>query len=169
MSWRIQQQSSRRSSRKLPRRVLRACMVPPQDSEAAVGGSEPSLHSPLILSFVPRRMELNVSVSHSRAHGHDNSLIPCRSTRVTTAIPKLQRVLIKGLQAGITLPVPTDSGDATSDVAAAIGNRSVGYGQDLQALNASSLIMPEEWVKGGWLNALSLRNACSRARVQVPL
>ena len=89
---------------------------------------------------------LSVSHSHRTCH-YENSLILSRSTRVTTAIPKLQRVLIKGLQAGITLPVPTGS-DAVTGIAASIGNRSVGYTQDVHTLNAGSLIMPEEWVKG---------------------
>lgn len=98
--------------------------------------------------FVPHRMLLNLSVSLTRdSHSRDDSLTFRRSTRVTTAIPKLQRVLIKGLQAGITLPAPTDPGAATGAVAN-VGIRSVGYTQDLHTLNASSLIMPEEWVKG---------------------
>ncbi|KAF8581483.1 phenylalanine ammonia-lyase [Ramaria rubella] len=74
------------------------------------------------------------------------------NTRVKEA-PKLQQVLIKGLQAGIIPPPAKNLPDLAPGAPVIPYNQQEKDEQDLQALGVESLLMPESWTKG----ALTIR------------
>lgn len=109
-------------------------------------------------------MDSFVSVSTAGCYGRFNfSHDLCnRHTRITKSVPKLQRVLISGLQAGI-IPFTRRSSQDTVGGERQCDDNNAAALQDVETLNAESLLMPESWVKGKQSNCRTIKSAIGSA------